>query len=68
MSEKEKNTTFKHLNLAASIPLIARTMGRAFGDFSISKNEEHAFSRTHVILALKSYRAHIKKGLKVASD
>lgn len=36
-------------------------MGRAFGDFSISKNEEHAFSRAHVIPALKSYRAHIKK-------
>lgn len=58
---EEKNTTFKHLNLAASIPLIACTMGRAFGDFSISKNEERAFSRAQVIPALKSYRAHIKK-------
>lgn len=57
----EKNKTFKHLNLAASIPLIACTKGRAFGDFSISKNEEHAFTRAHVIPALKSYRAHIKK-------
>lgn len=36
-------------------------MGRAFGDFSISKNEKHAFSRAHVIPALKSYRAPIKK-------
>lgn len=35
--EGAKTTTFKHLNLAASIPLIACTMGRAFGDFSISK-------------------------------
>lgn len=59
--EGGKNTTFKHLNLAASIPLIACTMGRAFGDFSISKNEERAFSRAQVIPALKSYRAHIKK-------
>lgn len=59
--EGAKTTTFKHLNLAASIPLIACTMGRAFGDFSISKNEERAFSRAQVILALKSYRAHIKK-------
>lgn len=58
---EKKNTTFKHLNLAASFPLIACTKGRAFGDFSISKNEEHAFSRAHVIRALKSYRAHIKK-------